>query len=351
MYAATRPGPHDVGRHGGMIITDEIGGRITIAAACLALAGCTIWVEAPASSGAGFDYAECSYVEESGVLRVRINDEEGLVRRSGDAIVVRVPTGRGGYETVPCDGGQATVSNIDRIRLRIRRIGSTDGRISLAGGPFEPGRTLEEDSTSEIEIVASKPSADKELQIEGTPGADWFRGGTVGDSRGINLNPAEEESPDSDLRVADTRGGFIRFLTGDGHDQVDINGGPEFSGALSARIVIVALGRGADRFVADAGIDVVRGGTGADEVVTGRDIDIVFDGPGDDRIETGAGRDGISLDRGRDRVVTGSGPDLVFARDRKRDRIDCGAGRDRVLADRRDRAIDCERIVHRASPG
>jgi hypothetical protein len=327
-----------------MIVTDDIGRRIVIAVACLALVGFAIWVEAPASSGAGFDYAECSYSEGSGVLRVRVNDEEGLVERRGERIVVRVPTGRGGHKTVPCDGGQATVSNTDRIRLRIRFTGFSEGRISLAGGAFEPGRSAEPDGTSEIELAASIAPGQQELWIEGTQGDDQFRGGQLGDSRGINLNPAEEEAPDSDLRIADTRGDVLRFLTGDGHDEVDISGGPEFSEPLSARFVVAALGRGADRFVADTGISVVRSGTGADEVSTGGDIDIVRDGSGDDRIETGAGRDGASLGHGRDRVVTGNGPDLVFARDRERDRIDCGPGRDRILADRRDLLHSCERV-------
>jgi len=309
-----------------------------------------------ASSQNRFDYAECRFAAAAGLLEVHVNDEEGLVRRAGDRILVRVPTGgpRIRYETVPCEGGQATVHNTDLIDFAVASSGGTQGRLSLGNGPFAPGLTDEGDASSEIELVASIEREGTELRIEAADGRDDLRGGTTQDGNEVNLNPREDgEAPDPDLRLAKTGKATLVFKTGGGRDLVRMNGGPEFAGPLDLRGFITAgLGPGRDHYAARLPLSLVRAGKGPDAVETGRRKDVVFAGPGDDRVTTRGGGDAILPHFGRDQVWSGPGRDLVIAVDGDRDRIHCGPGRDRVIADRRDQLIDCEGVARvRWDPG
>ncbi len=148
-------------------------------------------------------YVDCTFSPANGVLQVRVNDEEGLVRRRGNRIQVLAPTGDEfpPYEAIDC-GGTATVNNTDLIRMRIDTEATiTTGRLSLRRGPFAPGLTPES-GDPEIEILTSALEDAAELRIEGTPGDDRFRAGRLDGAEWVNLNPnAESANPDADLRL------------------------------------------------------------------------------------------------------------------------------------------------------
>jgi Ca2+-binding RTX toxin-like protein len=320
--------------------------RTALALGVVVLIAASLWAW-PAAGGQGTSfYVDCTFSPANGVLQVRINDEEGLVRRRGDQIQVLAPTGGGpsSYEVIDC-GGTATVNNTDLIRMRIDSVADaiTSGVLSLRGGPFAPGRTPES-GVPEIEILTSAHNDYEELRVEGTSGDDRFRAGRLDGSRWVNLNPdAEGVSPDADVQLPSAGRATAGFDMGRGDDTVTVNGGPEFDGPLGAKVLFLTLGRGADYYRARHSSSLIFAGRGADTVVGGRHLDFVFGNLGDDSIRTQGGSDAVIAVGGSDRVWTGKGRDLVFAKDGRRDRVSCGPGLDHALFDARDRARSCER--------
>jgi hypothetical protein len=314
---------------------------VSLGALAFVAASLSVWPAARGSQGTSF-YADCTFSHADGVLRVHINDEEGLVRRRGDQIQILAPTGGSGYETIDC-GGTATVHNTDLIRMRIDSDAITTGRLSLRRGPFAPGETPEGE-VPEIEMLTFARHEYEELRIEGTRRDDRFRAGQVGGGEWVNLNPnAESAGPDADLKLPSVGRATVGFGMGRGNDAVTVNGGPEFDGPLAPESVSVNLGRGADYYRGRLPHAFIYAGRGADTVVTGRRHDAVLDGRGDDSIRTNAASDAVLTIAGNDRVSTGRGNDLVYAKDGRRDRVNCGRGLDKAALDAFDRARSCER--------
>jgi hypothetical protein len=245
-------------------------------------------------------YGDCSFNKAKHLLVARVRDEEGTLRRSGNRIVLNRPRKQ-------CHGGRSTVGNTDRIKFVVHAIGQTTGRISLAGGPFAPGRTPEADGP-EIEMTVLLKSSFAELEIDGSPGDDQIRGGKIGAGQALNLNPAlEPQAPDADLFLPARNRSAVTFNTGEGSDSLDLSGGPEFEGAMGPSYVLAILGGGNDNYVGTSGTDFVLAGSGSNV------------------------------------VKTLEGDDAVNIRDGAPDSADCGPGeKDLVEADPFDTVVGCE---------
>jgi len=80
----------------------------------------------------------------------------------------------------------------------------------------------------------------------------------------------------------------------------------------------------------------LRGTAFADAISAGAGNDVVWGLGGGDRVTGGDGTDRVYGQRGNDRIfVEGAGRDFV----------DCGPGVDTARVDRRDRAVNCERLI------
>lgn len=306
-----------------------------------------IWLVPTAFSG--IDYVECSFEESSGELQVHVRDEDGVIRRNGEAIQVLQPTGqldpdgRLGWDPVSC-GGSPTVTNTDLIRLQIGEDADTDGRVSLFGGPLAPGSSPEV-GVPEIELVTSfVGNPGDEAIIEGSREADFFRGGRISGENWLNLNAAVEgTSPDADMHFGRIGKSALGFDAHAGADQIDLTGGPEFEAAMNFKAFVPNLGPGPDLYATRRGQSFVRTGPGADQVATGDKFDFVIDRSGKDTIKTHGGRDFIAAGRGADRISSGKGKDLIAVFD-PRGRIRCGGGRDRVVSGKPAPTKSCERV-------
>lgn len=132
--------------------------------------------------------------------------EIGVIR-NGDSIEVydgELPPGGG----APVDCGTTpTITNTDLVDIRE----TTDDvpfdlTISLAGGPFEPGLSLESSDASEIEFEVFGDGAHTFTLLGADDQDEFVRFGTVHGIKAANLNAAAEPtSPDGD---------DIRFLVG-----------------------------------------------------------------------------------------------------------------------------------------
>ena len=160
------------------------------------------------------------------------------------------------------------MNNTDRIKFVVHAIGQTTGRISLAGGPFEPGRTAEP-GAPEIELTVLLKSPLAELEIDGSAVDDQLRGGGLATGQGLNLNPSSESAnPDADVYLPAMRHRSVTFDTGPGNDAVDLGGGPEFAGGMGLWYVLAFLGDGNDLYVGTPGIDFVLAGAGSNSIST-----------------------------------------------------------------------------------
>lgn len=113
-------------------------------------------------------------------------------------------------------------------------------------------------------------------------------------------------------------------------------------------------GPGADRLRGGAGADVVNGGVRGDDLGGGYGNDTVRGRRGDDRLRGGRGTDLIAGGLGNDAVAGGAGHDLmrggadddILVGGPGRDILNGGAGFDVCYVDERDRAYNCERVLH-----
>jgi hypothetical protein len=266
-----------------------------------ALAAISLAQPGAASGGAGSPrYGDCSFSKKKHLLVARVRDEEGTLRRVGKRLVLNRPSKR-------CHGGRATTKNTERIKFVVHAIGHTVGTVSLAGGPFAPGKTTEP-GTPEIETTVLLKSASADLGIDGSAGDDQLRGGALTSGQGLNLNPSSEQlDPDSDLYLPAVSHHAVTFDMGQGDDVVDLGGGPEFTGGMGLFYVLAFLGDGNDRYVGTPGIDFVLAGLGSNT------------------------------------VSTLGGDDAVNIHDGVPDSVDCGAGeKDLVEADPFDVVVGCE---------
>jgi Ca2+-binding RTX toxin-like protein len=309
----------------------------------------------------------CSYVGAPANRLTVTTSRSGLgdIRRRGSEIVVREFL----EPPATCSGGVPTVLNTDLIRIVTRAGSYVD--LLLAGGPFAPGATPEDEGTSEIEIEFHGPEALG--TVVGTSRADAFQWAPGGAHAGLNLNPGAAGDQDVDVTaagadaflVAEGRAGNDTLVPAPGariRDGVFSEGGKGDDRLIapphSADILeggpgddVIRGRRGSDSLYGGGGSDDIAGGPGADEIEGGRGddrlsggrgSDALFGGAGDDDVIGAAGDDGIDGGGGHDLLSAGRGRDFVLSRDGIRDRVHCGRGRDRVRADRRDRLHGCE---------
>jgi hypothetical protein len=260
------------------------------------------------------------------------------ILRRGSRIVVRELL----ESPARCAGGVPTVLNTDTIRVTLR----TDDDfldLYLAGGPFAPGATPEEEGAAEIEIEVTAMGPTGGLAtVHGTRRADEFVWGPgTGPQPGLNLNPRAAGDVDADVVGSGGLGSLLLAEGGPGDDSI-----LPAEGAAFANVGVFAEGGpGDDRLAAFPNSHATLLGDEGDDVLSGGELrDDLIGGDGDDRIDGGSGADFIDGGHDRDLIRAGPGRDAIFSSDRWRDRVLCGAGRDRVTADRRDRLRGCELV-------
>jgi len=319
----------------------------------------------------------CRYVESGAPgpagNRLRIDLDAGIdstadfkgvvlrrIEKRIDVLTSPMTTWRRHVTPVTCEGRQATVFNIDRIRINRPEgwyghliIDESGGMLERSrfepgpadqfelypGGPLAPGATREA-SGSEIEIsMAYDPSWVRRgnLIVEGTQGDDAVDFGMRPGKdyqMTVNLNArADGRHPDPDIVPVAAFDDAI-FRGNDGDDRVTaIGAGP--LGPVSDTIEFFAVGgpgddvllghHGVDGLRGGRDSDLIRGGSGNDLALTGNaGRDRVYGGPGDDFM---GGVDNRGIDFGIDRVRGGTGVDEFWGyRDGNRDFIDCGPG-------------------------
>jgi hypothetical protein len=257
----------------------------------------------------------CQFNPESRVLSVTASgSNEVTVRRVGSEIRV--------FEALVsryrCGSVPPTVTNTDRIK--VVSLGFSSAWIELAGGPFAPGATPEEDGSPEIEMTLTGTGF---AEVTGGHGPDHFQYLKDGRESGVNLNADEDE--DLDVNVVENSPSFFAvFGGGAGADLIDARGNPGPS-------MFAVGGSGDDTLVAGASGAILEGGRGRDQIFGGHAFDLIAPGPGADLVKARGGGDLIQM-----------------GADGARDRIDCGAGNDEVFRpDPFDRLRSCERVKGR----
>ena len=268
-----------------------------------------------------------------------------------------------GSTPVSCDGGQPTLTNVDRIRIV-----AADGSlvfVDIGGQGLAPGATDEADGSSEIEM--SFAGSYNPLYLYGGAGSDRIV--AVGPGRdsplGLNLNP-RADGTDPDIDAAFGEYSLVALLGGGGDDRFTVEPAarpPEdeddveialfMLGGPGDDTIVGGLNRFGDEVLGGRGDDVLRagadggdleGGPGSDRLYAGPDGARLEGGDGADRLFGGEGDDTLIGDGGRDRLIGRAGDDDIRAEDGERDAIDCGPGRDRVDgADHADTRRRCER--------
>ena len=228
--------------------------------------------------------------------------------------------------------------NTDRIKVLASRQAAF--RLRLDRGPLAPGATRETTGRSEIELEVSGRQVLG--LVSGTRRADEFRWGSVGDSKGLDLNPGRAGRGDIDITVAGPSSALVA-VGGGGPDKIV----PQPDVTLDYAIASQG-GEGNDFLDAPTLGGIQAGGPGNDRISGGRSGDAMVGGFGRDHLIGGRGPDLLNGGPGRDRASGGAGRDSVDSSDRRRETVRCGPGRDRVRADRSDRLRGCE-AVRRAS--
>jgi hypothetical protein len=178
----------------GSASNDRRGARGTIGTLALGFAFlCLI----PASASA----ADCSYDPASGVLSVGPAggvppDQVGLSRAADLSIQVELTELREDpfqpVEQRTCFVGadpRPDVTNVDRVVIN----SYGDVEIDLTNGPLAPGRTVEADGSSEIELeVGLTQPTPRELTIVGGPTSDRFTFGERDDVVQADISPGAD---------------------------------------------------------------------------------------------------------------------------------------------------------------
>ncbi len=256
----------------------------------------------------------CQFNPESRVLSVTASgSNEATIRRAGPNIRV--------YELFPpavsCGSVAPTVTNTDHIK--VVSLGPSVW-IELAGGPFAPGATPEEDGSPEIELTLTGTGF---AELTGGHGPDHFQYLKEGDENGVNLNAGEDE--DLDVNVVEKSPTFFAvFNGGAGSDLIDTRGNPGPS-------MFAAGGSGNDTLVAGPSGSILDGGSGRDRLFGGHAYDFIVPGPGADLVK-----------------ARGGGDEILMGADGARDRVDCGTGNDAASRpDPFDRLRSCEYVKRR----
>jgi Ca2+-binding RTX toxin-like protein len=267
-----------------------------------------LWLTCLVAPATGQAKIRCQSNADGSVLSISASDEAFAgVRRAGKAIKVFDL-----FEPKRTCKTTATVTTTDLIKVFASK--ATAVFVQLAGGPFAPGLTAEEDPSPEIEFEASGPGY---VEVVGGNGHDHLRYMNDGSESGLNLNSDGDE--DLDFAVAPEWREETLFVSG--------GGGPDLIDALGspALEMYASGGDGNDTLVAPPAGAILEGQRGADRLIGGPASDWAIPG------------------KGADRVIARGGSDLIeMSPDESRDRIDCGSGRDAATpGDRFDRLRSC----------
>jgi Ca2+-binding RTX toxin-like protein len=350
-------------------------------ATCSLLAASLLIAAALAPTGAGGQGAPstCTYVEAGppgnagNILRIA-SSEAVTIYRDGQQLRVfdsSAPRLARVDREVRCTGPEATVRNLDRIRIVPRDVtpdlvidGSGRGlefpsgpvQTSGAGGTLGPGATAEAEGP-EIEVTfgrldSSTPSSPASIWFRGGPGADSVTSASLLVRRpGLNLNAAADGgSPDLDVIGTRQVAGVFLF-GGPGADRLSAEG---FQQLPLRRIGLHGDG-GNDNLLGSPRADTLKGGPGNDRMrgYKGNDrfdtsgpssiaagSDLAWGDPGADRFGPSGARTGLN---GFDRFFGRAGDDVLRLRDGGADVGSCGPGRDVLELDRgTDRHRGCE---------
>ena len=284
-------------------------------------------------------------------LEIAGNDNV-LIRRDGDAVLVGTSAGNGprDFEEIDC-GEEVTVTNVDRIVYRATPVPPrTEHQFLLdeRGGPLGPGASAEP-TDPEIEVEVELPpqaEARPRVQLLGSEGRENFTVGDLGDGRlGVSLEPTPSPrgfTPDADLTVAAPPRTVELKLHGSGGKDLLNSRHLDLRRSL-VRSVLLAGDTGEDTLLGTEGSDQLQGGSGPDRLFGrgGRDFlypsagaDLTVGGPGADFIS--GGRGSAERDTQPDSYSGGPGDDYIDARLGGTDAIRCGAGLDEAVADRED---------------
>jgi len=252
----------------------------------------------PASSGPA---VTCAYNDTVGLVTVEIAaGGSATVDRDGDFIDVNGSR----CTDVATD---ATVQSTEVINIVPSGAGGQRAVLSLASGPFAPGRTDETGASDEIEIFVNLGGGNDSLRVAGSNQRDTMVAGTLGGQSRVNLNADEEATVDYDLSVDDNVEGLA--INGNGKGDSISATGSFGTGTVLQRAIVIA------------------GGDGNDDLTGGRAADVLTDksGTGDTDVLVGKG--------GNDTLSTRDGD--------RRDRAVGGPGDDTCVVDRRDTTIAC----------
>lgn len=322
-------------------------------ASAVAAAACAAALAAPAGADHIDDISEvepsCALLErgapgpEGNVLQVNLGTYADLELERVDDRIRLNEIGSGFHREVRCDGGRATVYNIDTVEIvELAELSegdiiffSGDFSIDMQDGLLAPGATPEADG-SEIEItMAGRGLSFFNLNLLLTPAEDQVRVVSNPKATLINLN-AGEATQDLDIEMPLAPFGVIYADAGD--DVIIAK-----SKFKNQRF---ALGPGV---LGEGGDDRIKasqagGGRGNDRLVGGRHRDFLIGGTGHDVLRGKNERDALISAGGRDLVLGGGGADLLFTADGNGDKAHCGDGRDVAYIDRKDKRRGCERL-------
>jgi Ca2+-binding RTX toxin-like protein len=313
----------------------------------------------------------CEYVESgppgpAGNLLEITGNDDAQVRREGDRVLVGTSAGNGprDFEAVPC-GGEATVTNVDRIVYRGTRAslrGEHQFLLDEREAPLGPGASPEAtDPEIEVEVVLpEQPRARPRVQLLAGEASDEILVGGGAARLAVSLEPHPGgEAPDPDLIVAAPPHTVeLKLHGGGGGDVLDARPLDRHRGLV--RSLFLAGDEGKDALLGTEREDRLQGGAGPDRLFGRGGRDFLYPSAGADLTVGGAGADFISGMRGSDRpdlqpdsYFGGSSDDFIDARRGGVDQISCGEGRDEALADRRDAVRDgrCERLLGPAGRG
>jgi Ca2+-binding RTX toxin-like protein len=278
----------------------------------------------------------------------------------GTAIATVTPIG--GSATIHHDGATIYVDGIACAALddvdRIDVVGAIGGQDELAidfgNGPFAPGKTDEEDGSSEIEFGLD---GHLHLTLQGGDGSERITAGVSGDAL-FNLDSTESVG-DADLQIPTSGLLSLTVTLGAGADTFDGSGGHgtgDFFFSLEGVPVIVQTGGGGDQVypsVSDAGI--FDGGPGTDAFSVrsfscGSRLDLVegtgflcTTGPAFELIAlehiTATKGDDFVVTTARDEIIWGLSGDDIIIGSRGADTFEGGPGYDGVSYGQLDRGI------------
>ena len=294
--------------------------RVLVAASCLALA----MAGTPASVSG---HSWCTYA--NGVVRLNLAADHVIrllvVERRIEFADLTHYQFRGAC-------GSATVRNTNRIRITEDEPGNSRLQFDQQIGRFAPGRTLEANGRSEIEVNLGTL---RDIWIMGRMTSEVV---TIGEL-GVNLNG------DGDVDLIGSHLAEITVFASDGHDVVRATGGsgtgdrwlPPTWGYLSAHggegDDLLSGTRRNDHFYGNGGFDELAGRGGRDSLDGGNYSDVIVGGDGGDYILGGSWRDVVKA---------GPGADFIDAYDLTADDLHGGTGFDTAKVDADDELTSIE---------